>query len=381
MNGADGKTDVRKKVTLKWFINSCCDYECSNCTPHAGDTPHLDMGISECLEALNSFAEFSTDRAATLTFYPRQAPFVEPFLTVLRTACELKTKGALKSIRSANRGDLPDDKALLFKEHGVDTCQLTIDGPEPVQNTLRRPDSYRDTLHAFRTLQSLGIHVSPLVIIVQYNAPHIRATLRLLLDEGFDDITLQVGIRPNSDAYPMLPNSGNPSKTDTNPWNRSLNAAEYRSFLLDVLGFLDELPSDRAAFRTKTILAHPLYARLFHEQGRGSEYRGIREGASVSEGNNHELLLLLRPYGELLCHENLPPLGSFPGLSFKELFHSSPLLQLLDNPGARHGYGMAAQKEWSRCRDCPVAEFCPPVPSGGSGNRLYLYPDDHCWVC
>jgi len=378
MNGAEIKKDGRKKVALNWFINSACDYTCSRCTPHAGDSPLPDLGIDGCLDALNSFAELSTGRDSTLTFYPRQAPFVEPFLTVLKTAGALKAEGALTTIRSANRGNLPADKALLFKEHGVDICQLTIDGPEAVQNALRGPDSHRDTLQAFRTLRRLGIHVSPLVIIVQYNAPHIRDTLRLLLDDGFDDITLQVGIRPYPGRYPQLPGGCKAAGADGNPWTQSLSAAEYRLFLLDVLEFLDTLSSARAAFRAKIIMAHPLYARLFHELGRDSEYRCLRETTS---SNNPELLFILRPHGELLCHTNLPALGSFPDLSFKSLFSTSLLLQLLDNPFACHEYGKAAQKEWSRCRDCPVAEYCPPVPSGCSGNRLFLYPDAHCWIC
>jgi hypothetical protein len=377
MNGADIKKDGRKKVALNWFINSACDYTCSRCTPHAGYAPLPDLGLAGCLEALSSFTEFAAGRDSTLTFYPRQAEFVEPFLTVLKAAGELKAKGALTTIRSANRGNLPEEKALWFREHGVDSCLLTIDGPEAVQDVLRGPNSHRDTLHAFRRLRRLGIHVSPLVIIVQCNAPHIHETLQLLFDEGFDDITIQVGIRPDPSRYPHIPRNRTASEADDNPWNQSLNAVEYRSFLLDVLGFLDTLPSNRSVFRRKIILAHPLYARLFHELDRDAEYRSLREGAP---GDTTGTTLTLRPHGELLCHANLPALGSFPGLSFESLHDASALWQLLDNADARHCYGGAAQREWFRCSDCPAAQYCQPVPSGASGGSLYLHPDEHCWV-
>jgi hypothetical protein len=55
---------------LEWFINSRCDYACSRCEPPK-DHPSTDLDVKACLDALQSFADFTAerDREAMITFY------------------------------------------------------------------------------------------------------------------------------------------------------------------------------------------------------------------------------------------------------------------------------------------------------------------------
>lgn len=182
---------------LDWFINSRCDYACRHCVPGACGKGRRDVDLAACRKVLRSFLSFcaAQQRQARIAFFPRQAEFVEPFLTILRDAAAARRSGRLGQIVSANRGDLPADKIRLFADAGVDACRLTIDGPKAVQDFLRRPGSFRDTLTAFRAARDSGIRVIPLLILVRHNAPHVARTMRMLLDDGFDGFTLQVGIR------------------------------------------------------------------------------------------------------------------------------------------------------------------------------------------
>ncbi|OGS37549.1 MAG: hypothetical protein A2293_11425 [Elusimicrobia bacterium RIFOXYB2_FULL_49_7] len=278
-------TPNRQTVQLDWFINSRCDYTCSRCSPHSQEEGlRPDLTLDSCLEALRSFSEFAGHYSmdGIITFYPRQAPFIDPFVTVLKEANRLKQQGRLKSLHSANRGDLPGNKIRFFRENGIDTCRLTIDGPnEQIQDPMRRPGHFQDTLRAFREARDNHLHIEPLIIVVRHNAPHVTDTLRLLLDEGFDDIFIKVAVQTAG------------TLEQDNPWNQLLNETEYRSLHLQVSTFLDSLPPQFAPFRKKTLL------RLTQPPSQPS--------------------FTLKPDGVLFRDLKQPKLGSFPGISFLRL--------------------------------------------------------------
>ncbi|MCX7827349.1 MAG: hypothetical protein N2689_17600, partial [Verrucomicrobiae bacterium] len=344
---------------LEWFINSRCDYTCHRCGSVSQKQTAPDLPLDGCLAALQSFVTLARHcgRDAAIAFYPRQAEYTGTFLKTLAAAHDLKKKGFLKQIRTVTRGDLPSERIRLFQKSGVDVCQLSIDGPEHVQDTLRRPGSFRNTLRAFREVRDAGIHVIALVILVRFNAPQLPDTLRLLLDEGFEDVILQVGIRAEPGRYPSL------AGTPTNPgdpddlWNQSLTAAEYRSLLTETLHFLDSLGDHRKVFRAKVIQSQFMFARLFHELGRWEEYKGIRGDASDAE---HFLTFQLRSTGKVFVQRDVIELGSFPGGSFREMYESSAPVKLLDDAPRLRRYCAENQKEFAKCRSCAVATYCQP---------------------
>ncbi|MFH0919657.1 MAG: radical SAM protein [Fibrobacterota bacterium] len=372
------KPSIRRTISMDWFINSECDWSCIRCKPPSIKEPKQDLNLDHCFEALHSFVELGKklDRDAIITFYPRQAPFTEPFISILKIANELKAKGLITSIRSANRGDLPEDKVLFFQENGVDVCQLTFDGPKPVQDFLRRENSFRDTIKAFRNVRKQGIHVTVLLIVIHYKIPHLGATLRFLLDEGFDDFILQAGICPEPGRYPAIA-SKTKLKGAENPWEQQLTVKEYRALLLGTLQLLDSLPERFLDVRNDFILKNQMFARLFDELGRGSEYDALRKNTPVQPAG---IKFQLRPNGDLLWHSHQPKLASFPGASFLNVYDKSPILQLLDTPSDALAYMSENQKEFAKCLSCPAAKHCLPVIIGASGDRPYFYPDEHCWI-
>ncbi|MBI5818355.1 MAG: hypothetical protein HZA88_05160 [Verrucomicrobia bacterium] len=364
---------------LEWFINSRCDYTCKRCGSAADKQPASDLPLDGCLEALQSFVQFARDngRDATIAFYPRQAEFTETFPKTLAAAHEFRKQGLLKQIKTVTRGDVPHEKILLFQKSGVDACQLTIDGLEQVQDTLRRSGSFQNTLRAYREARAAGIHVIALIILVRFNAPQLADTMQLLLEEGFEDVILQVGIRAEPGRYPSI--AGTPSKPEDpdDLWNQSLTAVEYRSLLMDALRFLDSVGDRGRDFRAKLIRSHFMFARLFHELGRWEEYKELC--GDISNGV-HRLTFQLRPTGKVFVQRDVLALGSFPGGSFQKMYESSLALKLLDDNARLTHYQSENQKEFAKCRTCPVATYCQPELVAASSMRLFLYPDAHCWV-
>ena len=365
----------KKKCYLQWFINSRCDYACRHCTPP--DVQPRDLNEKACLEALQSYADFTAEREATIAFYPRQAALTDRFTTVLRAAAELKKKGRLTSMRTVHRGDLPSDKIRLYQECGVDVCQLTIDAPEAIQDKNRRPGSFRDTLRAFREVQDAGMQVVVLMIVARFNAPYLPEMLRIVLDQGVDEVVLQVGVDVNANRGPV-PGGTAPEE---NPWCQGLSANAYRDLLVGVLRFLDTLGPQHADFRRRLILNTPMFARLFSELGRLEEYEPMRAKTSERPGRaENGLRLLLQPEGEVRFHQDLPRLGTFPGASFSKMYANSDTLQILDDESRLANVWAEERPRFTKCHACPVADSCRPALVGASGSRLFFYPDDHCWV-
>jgi MoaA/NifB/PqqE/SkfB family radical SAM enzyme len=254
----------------------------------------------------------------------------------------------------------------------MDACRLTIDGPAAVQDPMRRTGSFRDTLAAFRAARAAGIRVEPLVILVRFNAPHVAATLRLLLAEGFDDLALQAGIRGDAGAgdrrASVHPDPGS-------PWNDLLTAAEYRTVLRRALACLDAAGAPHRQARDRFIRNEPMFARLFFELHRGDEYERIVR----RQPRKDVLPFVLRADGAVLCQDGLPEIGRFPGGSFREIYDAAHPLRWFAT-GGHPRYVAEKQRAFAKCRACPARRHCPPVLAGWQGRRLFYQPDVHCWV-
>ncbi|MBI5536104.1 MAG: radical SAM protein [Deltaproteobacteria bacterium] len=374
---SDSTSDTRPGSVchLEWFINSRCDYTCRRCVPEASVQDKPDLGLEACAEALYSFVSFAeeTARDAHITFYPRQAEFTDPFLTILDTVRDLKTRGLVKHVACAIRGDVPSDKIKLFRNAQVDALRLTIDGPEAVQDELRRRGSFQDTLAAMREARDSGILVIPLVILVEHNAPHVVDTMRMMLDEGFDRLVLQVGIRGDVGGAGTL--AGHHPDPES-PWNQLLLASEYRAVLVEALNFLDSVRDRHEEFRTRFILANPMYARLLFELGRAREYDQL----AAAQARASVLPFALKPDGAVVAQQQLPEIGAFPGGSFKKMFETFHPLRWFRGATQQDDYMAVKQSAFGKCSSCPVRSHCKPMLVGVQDRRLFYHPDVHCWV-
>lgn len=358
---------------LEWFINSRCDYACRGCIPQPPRKP--DLGLEACLEALDSFVRFAASRGAdaSIAFYPRQAEFQDPFLTVLQVVRDLKREGRLKTVTCVNRGDLPREKIELFRESGVDRCRLTIDGPRSLHDALRRPGGFEDTMTAFREARACGIRVMPMTILMTRNAPHVVDTIRLLMNEGLEDFALQAAIRGDVGG-PDAPANLHPDPAS--PWNRLLTASEYRTVLLDALRLLDSAGSRHEALRASFVRGHQMFARLFFELGRWQEYERLAGAPAPVE----PVQFVLKTDGTVAAAQNLPELGFFPGESFERLFETAHPMRWFGQESNLQEYRAARQKAFAKCAECQVRSHCTPMLVGVQDRRLFFQPDVHCWV-
>ncbi len=359
---------------LQWYINSQCDYACARCVPDPSAQGKTDLPLDARIEALHSFADFASARnnVAHITLYPRQARFTESTTDVFSAIRGLKTAGLLQKVICANRGDLPDEKIELYGDAGVDECRLTIDGPEPVQNTLRRTGSFVDTLKAFHETRKRGINVIPLVILGKYNAPYLVDTMKMFLNEGFENFTLQVGIRSGDEDQAT---DGIDFSDTLRLWNQWLSAGEYRSVLLNILSFLDS-DGGYQDLRKRLVPETPMFGRLFFELGRGDEYE--RLAGHVSSESTLEFAL--QPDGSVHYKPHMPAIGAFPGGSFDQIYASAHPMRRFESQADRQQYEAGELHRFAKCGPCPAAGHCKPTLTAERDGKLVYSPDDHCWV-
>ena len=348
MNEQTTSRSHREVCRLEWLVNSRCDYACKGCVAVA--TARRDLDLDARLAALRSFVEFAAARScdAQVTLYPRQAAFAESFTAVLDVVRDLKRQGRIGRVTCANRGDLPGEKIRLYRDAGVDVCRLTIDGPQAVQDGLRRPGSFGDTLRAFREAQACGLGVVPQMIVISANASCVAETMRMMLDEGFDGLSLQVAIRGDAGSGELVA-SLHPDPDS--PFNRLLTAAEYRSVLLSALAVLDSAGEQAREARTRFVLDNPMCARLFFELGRIAEYEQWVAGRAF----HLPLQFVLKPDGAVLPDSLLPEIGAFPLGEFSSMFASGHPMRWFDSASSFREYLAARQRAFFKCRACPVA--------------------------
>lgn len=358
---------------LDWLINSQCDWTCQRCQPPATSRP--DLSLADRRAALESFVAFAGEGGLppSIAFYPRQAAWTDAFTEVLRATAAFKSAGRVGTVSTVNRGDLPADKIDLLARSGVDRARVTIDGPEPVQDALRRPGSHRDTMESFRRLRDAGLRVEPLMLVVRFNAAHVAETMTRLWADGFSDFVLQVGIRS---AAKEKSSASRPAGHGNSLWNESLSAGEFRDVLRVALEAADALGPAATEFRQRFILRQPMFARLFFELGRGEEYRRLVGSAPAAE-----LRFSLSPAGDVSVGPDAGvKLGSFPGGSFDAVYRSAPALQAIDCATYRIPDLSRSAAAFERCLACPAAAYCPPKLATASATDLTFRPDEHCWV-
>ncbi len=170
------------KVTYE--ITQACNLHCVHCSSRA-ETKAQDELSTE--EAKNIIDQLDTMRAPMLGFSGGEPLLREDLFDLMRYAL---SKGILVTL--ATNGLLMDEeKAHTLKKMGVYRIQVSLDGPEPIHERIRRREgSFLRTCQAIQYMVQAGLKVVVTPTITTVNYTEVPALLELACKLGVDSFSI-----------------------------------------------------------------------------------------------------------------------------------------------------------------------------------------------
>jgi radical SAM protein with 4Fe4S-binding SPASM domain len=244
-------------------------------------------------------------------------------------------------------GTLVDAKiARQLADAGVETVQVSMEGPLPVHDSMRGEGSFLRALAGTKNLVDAGVKVTFSVTLSRLNAPYVRELAELAVQRGVRRI-----------GYSRLVPCGRGLQLR----DESLGSRELKDIYSQLASFsltgLDVIPKDPL-----NCLFEPVPGEDAGTVPLGGCSAGISGITVLADG-------MLMP-----CRRMNLPIGNLKDISFRELWVTSPILENLRHQ-EKYGGRCGRCPYWTNCRGCrAVARALAPA-----GEDNYLAEDPDCW--
>lgn len=325
-----------------WEVTRACDLACRHCRTETRRRPHpREMTTQEGYRFLEQVRAFDPDDPPHLVVTGGD-PLKRPDLfDLVDRATEL---GLSVSVTPAGTSRLTADVVERFKDAGLDTLGLSLDGPTPADHDgLRGQDGcFEATVDAARTAGRVGLPLQINTLVARQTADRLPAIEDLVRDLGAARWALFFLIRTGRgrDLEPV-----GPAETE------------------NLLNWVADLPAGGSS--VKATEAHHL-RRIRHERlrSRGLDEPSIREhpvarGFGIRDGSG---ICFVSHLGKIYPSGFLPrSAGNVRETPLPEVYRDSEIFRALRDPDRFRG----------DCGRCPYREIC-----GGSRARALAETGD-----
>jgi radical SAM protein with 4Fe4S-binding SPASM domain len=334
---------------IQWHLTERCNLRCAHCYQQdvrCGELPP--QLVRHYLGEIISTLDYWRDSYG-LTFQPLLhltggEPFVYPALwdimehgRFLGFDLAVLTNGTLVDAPTARR----------LADLGVESVQVSVEGPPAVHDAVRGPGSFARALAGTRNLVAAGVRVTFSVTLSSVNAPFVRDLAGLAAENGVARI-----------GYSRLVPCGRGREMSDRCLSSREISAVYREMAAWTFPGLEIIPKD------------PLHCLFEPPPGPGAGEGVPLGGCSAGVSG-----VTVMPDGTVMpCRRMNLPIGNLRETSFRELWVASPVLENLRRQGNYHG----------RCGRCPywtVCRGCRAVAGtwAEAGEDNYLAEDPDCW--
>jgi radical SAM protein with 4Fe4S-binding SPASM domain len=333
---------------VQWHLTERCNLRCRHCY-QVGTVPEMSWAeIRQAMEnikgAIESWVtEWAMEMSPSFHFTGGEPVLREDLFDVLDHARYCGFSTALMSNGTLINADI----ARRIGESQVSDVQISLDGLEPIHDSIRGTGSFKHALHGIEHLISQGVATSINVTISRLNVAQIDGLVQLARAIGVNTVSL-------SRLVPC--GSGRQFSEEM------LTGEELRSLYGRMRQFQD-------TGKVAVISRDPL-AMVANMDGEipdtefpvGGCAAGVFGVTIASDGS-------IMP-----CRRMDLSIGNIRKQSFRELWAESPVLWSLRERQHYHD-GCESCRYWAVCRGCrAVALAC----SRASGEEDYLGPDPQC---
>jgi radical SAM protein with 4Fe4S-binding SPASM domain len=306
---------------LDLHVSNQCNLKCIHCCFNSGRHPMSELPTDKILDLLHE----ADSLGAQEIHVTGGEPFLRPdIFTILEAA---QAKGI--NVRIQTNGTLLNQEILLrLKALGIHELMISLDGPEPVNDTIRGRGTYQKAWKALCLAQDLGIPLRVNSVVMQSNMAHIPELLHQ---------TVQLGVKIHSffhftpvGAGSLLPHEVVPKQ-------------EWLAFLADI----GEMCRKQDVRRTRVILEQ---VYVDSSEIRETDTVGCRIG--------------FKKYCQVLCNGYVSPCTFllYTGLFLGNVWQDS-LSRIWTNPHNWEQY----DEYMAICRPCARFDLCK------GGCWLYSY--------
>lgn len=340
MRPATSEAFVPRIVSLN--LTYRCNLRCAHCYNDAGGptgAPELSTG------EVNGLLDQIAGLGSPIVILSGGEPMLRNDLAAIAR------HGSARGLRMAlgSNGTLIDDAAALdLAAAGIRKAAISLDSATPAVHDRFRghPGAWAGAMGGIRACQDAGIGVQLNTTVTTENCDDLDALL---------DLGEELGIR-DVQVFFLVPAGRGRELTDVAP-------AVYESL---IRGMLERIRSSHLAIRPTCA---PQFTRIAAQVGvtRSGWTRGCIAGRHYCR---------VTPTGEVTPCPYLPlAVGSVRETPFAKIWHGSPVLRQLRDPGALRG--RCGRCEYNRvCGGCRARAYGAADP--GSGAEAYLGEDPWC---
>lgn len=336
---------------VQWHLTERCNLQCRHCYQEGEPSvemawPEIRQGVEEIAEMIQAWSE-----AYEISFSPSVnvtggEPLLRPDLFQI---LELLGRKGFALYLLSNGILIDREKARQLSGVGVKGVQISLEGPEPIHESIRGKGSYSRSLEGVRNLVSEGIQVTLNMTLSELNAGNLKEMVEV---------------------------------------TKALGAAR--------LGFSRLVPSGKGTALGTELLTKEkvkdLYQEIFPQTHEGLEI--VTGDPIVQQMNSPDdpedtgdipfggcaaglTGLTLLPDGRVFPCRRLPiPIGNIRKDSLRELWITSPVLERLRDKSCYQGK-CGRCKHWAACRGCRAIAY---AFSQSVGKADYLAEDPQCFL-
>ena len=164
-----------------WELTLACNLRCRHCGSSAGRPLPAELSTAECADVARQLAELGCE---LVTLSGGEPTLRHDWDVVARSIAErgmvvnLVTNGVYPTAGEAR------DVAQRARDAGLSNVGVSLDGPEPVNDLLRGPGTFRKILAAIEQFVECGVKVAVMTTVNQLNLPRLHEVRQIAIDAG-----------------------------------------------------------------------------------------------------------------------------------------------------------------------------------------------------
>lgn len=345
--------EEKNTFLIQWHITAKCQQHCKHCYMYNEPTykSEIDneLSFNDCVKILDDFSDFckEMDVNGQIAFTGGDPLLRDDLVKLIHEA----KKRNIKCNILGNPFKLNEDILKQFKQLGITSYQISLDGLKHTHDKFRKKGSFSSSIDSIKALQKYKIPVNIMMTLSKENKEDLLPLMEFVSNLSVDKF-----------AFGRIACNGNAkSFSDSN-----ISPLEYRQILIEAQQKKKELQN--AGSKTQFVEKCHLWKLLRYEQG---EFEIIENTNLIFGGCSLGInsLVILADGTVMACRRFPSYIGKVPEQKIIDIFLNSKKMQEYRDV-----------QKLQKCSKCELLSICRGCPAVSYGiNSDWKSADPQCW--